>query len=108
MIKTVSIKAIPFYSRKKVSIKICYSVHVVTSAPKLPVPVFEFHAAPFLVDHQAALSFQKTHKPGHADLGRNRQQHMDMIGAYFGFYDLHTFPPAQFRSIAPISNRFSS
>ena len=44
----------------KMSIKICDSVHIVAPAPKLPVPVFEFHAAPFLVDHQAALPFQKT------------------------------------------------
>ena len=76
------------------SIKICDSVHIVAPAPKLPVPVFEFHAAPFLVNHQAALPFQKSHEPGHTFLGRDRQQHMDMIGAYFGFYDFYPFPPA--------------
>ena len=46
---------------KKVSIKICDSVHIVSSTPKLPIPVLEFHVAPSLIYHQTALPFQIPH-----------------------------------------------
>lgn len=54
-----------------VSIKICESVNIVPSTPELPVSVFEFHASPFLVDHQTALTFQKSHETRYAYLRRD-------------------------------------
>ena len=39
-----------------------YRVHIVPSAPELPIPVLEFHVSPFLVYQKTAFSFQKPHE----------------------------------------------
>ena len=62
MIKTVSIKAIPFYSRKKVSIKICDRAYIISPAPKVPVPILVLQASiPLEYDH-CTLAFQVSHE----------------------------------------------
>ena len=90
----------------RVSIKICYCVHIVSSTPELPIPVLKFHVAPSLIYHQTAFSFQKSHESWHTHLWRDTYQHMNMIGAYFRFYDFYSFPPTQLPKYCPDLNPF--
>ena len=81
--------------RFAVSIKICYSVYIVSFAPKFPIPVCKFHVPPFLKDHQTALPFQISHESRYTHLRRYTCQHMHMIRTDFTFYDLYSFPRTQ-------------
>ena len=71
-----------------------YGIHIIASAPKTPVPVFILQIPVPFMDEQAALTFQKAHKPCHAHLWWDLYQHMYMIRAHFRFYYFYPFPLA--------------
>ena len=82
----------------KVSIKICDSIYVVTSAPKMPVPVLVFQIGELVKYHQAALPFEYPHEFAYTQLRRYCYQHMDMVFTRICLYDFHslaslTYPP---------------
>ena len=47
-----------------------YRVDIVTTAPELPIPIFELQLTELLIYHQAALSFQISDKRRYTHLGR--------------------------------------
>lgn len=69
-----------------------HRIDVVPSAPKLPVPVFEFQIPKLLVKHQTTFPFQISHKAGYAHFGRDLHKHMDMICAAFSLQNQYAFP----------------
>lgn len=70
-------------------------IHVVSTAPELPIPIPESQVSKLLVDHQTALPFQIPHKSRYAHLRRDLNQHMDMIRTALCLNNLDTFPLAQ-------------
>ena len=69
-------------------------VDVVPPAPKFSVPVFEFRVPPLLVDHQGRFSLEVSHDPGNREFGRDRNQHVHVVGANLGLVDGDSLPLA--------------
>ncbi|GCR47868.1 hypothetical protein BvCmsHHNP033_01701 [Escherichia coli] len=69
-----------------------HRIDVVPSAPKIPVPVFEFQIPKLLVKHQTTFPFQISHKAGYVHFGRDLYKHMDIICAAFSFQNQYAFP----------------
>ena len=72
-----------------------YRVYIIPSTPKLSIPILVFHISELLVDHQAALPFQISHKARHCYLRRYTYQHMYMISTYLCLMDFYLLPFTQ-------------
>ena len=70
-------------------------VDVVPPAPEFSVPVFEFRVPPLLVDHQRRFALEVSHYPGNREFGRDRNQHVHVVGADLGLVDDDPLPFAQ-------------
>ena len=71
---------------------LAHRINIVTTAPELPITIFELQLTELLIYHQAALSFQISDKRRYTHLGRYLWQHMDMVGTTFCFYYAHSLP----------------
>ena len=71
---------------------LAHRINIVTTAPELPITIFELQLAELFIYHQTALSFQISHKRRYTYLRRYLKQYMNMVGTTFRFYYVH--PPS--------------
>ena len=71
------------------------SVHIISSTPKLAIPVFVLEIAVPLENYQATFPFEEPYETGYAHFWRYLYKHMYMVRTYFRFYYIHLFPVAQ-------------
>lgn len=62
-----------------------YSIHIVASAPKLSVTVFELQIRDLFIDPQTALTFQQTHAARDCKLRRDLDEQMNRVGSTLSF-----------------------
>lgn len=70
-------------------------VDVVPTAPEFSVPVLEFRVPPLLVDHQGRFALEVSHYPGNREFGRDRNQHVHVVGADLGLVYRDPLPFAE-------------
>ena len=65
-----------------------YGIHIVASAPKPSITVFELQIRDLFIDPQTSLAFQETHKARDCKLRRDLQQHMNKVRSTLSFDNL--------------------
>lgn len=70
-----------------------YRIHVVPSAPKMPIPVLVFQVRKLVEYHQATLPFEYPLKFAYAQFRRDRYQLMDVIFTRVCFDNFYSVTP---------------
>ena len=69
--------------------------HVVALRPELPVPELVLDVRVAVEHHERALPLQVAHEARHRDLGRDRHEHVHVVGHQVPLYDLDALPLAE-------------
>lgn len=78
-----------------------YCIHIISSTPKMSIPVLVFHIRILFKYHQTTFSFEISHNLRNTILGWYRHKHMYMVFARFRFYDLDLLVLTQFSQHYP-------
>ena len=71
------------------------SALLISLTPKFAVSLCELHVSVFLEYQQCAFSFEVSHEPRNAHLGRDTDQHMYVVWAHLSFNYFYSFPLAE-------------
>ena len=74
---------------------------IISSTPKMSIPVLVFHIRILFKYHQTTFSFEISHNLRNTILGWYRHKHMYMVFARFRFYDLDLLVLTQFSQHYP-------
>lgn len=81
-----------FFNRPFIS---SYRIYIISSTPKLAIPISIFHICKLIKYHQWAFPFQISHELRNAIFGWYTHQHMNMIWTCLGFNYFYTLSLAE-------------